>query len=68
MKFILYMSTDNAAFNENSAAEVSRILAEISARIESADEVPTFFQTIRDINGNDIGRYALKSDDYKIGN
>lgn len=64
-KFVMYFSTDNAAFDESPAREVSRILSEIAEKIESQDAVPDYFQTIRDINGNDIGRYAVKPDDYQ---
>lgn len=63
-KFIMTFSTDNAAFDENPAREVSRILAEVAARIESADRVPEYFENIRDINGNIVGTYAVKPDDY----
>lgn len=63
-KFILTFSIDNAAFDENPAREVSRILAEVATTIESNDTVPDYFQNIRDINGNIVGTYAVKSDDY----
>ena len=66
MKFQLYIQCDKAVFDENPAREVSRILAEISQKIESRDEVPTYFQTIYDVNGNDVGRYAIKPDDYEF--
>lgn len=60
MKFNLYFSMDNAVFYDNSSHEVVRILREIADKIENNYDVPRTYQTIRDINGNDIGRYAQK--------
>lgn len=65
MKFNLYVNCDNAAFDSNPAPEVVRILREVAQQIEDAGEVPDMFKTIRDVNGNDVGRYALKPDDYR---
>ena len=64
MKFILRLSMNNAAFAENQARELAAILYEIAAKIESADTVPEQFQNIRDSNGNTVGQYAAKPDDY----
>lgn len=61
--FRLYIRTDNAAFDDgNKPAEVVRILRDIADRIEAGAEVPYFYQTILDINGNDVGRYAEKDE------
>lgn len=59
--FQLYIRTENAAFSDDGeAAEVTRILREIADKIEADGEAPAFFLTILDVNGNDVGRYAVK--------
>jgi hypothetical protein len=45
------------------APEVARILRAIAGQLDAAGAVPTMYQTIRDINGNDVGRYAAKRRD-----
>jgi nitrogen fixation-related uncharacterized protein len=62
-KFQLFFSTDNAAFDDLDS-EVVRILRETADRIER-EGTPDMFRTIHDINGNDVGRYAVKSHDYR---
>ncbi len=44
---------------ESAAPELARILREIADQIEGGVDYG-WLQTIRDINGNDVGRYALK--------
>lgn len=61
MKFILNLSTDNAAFEDDS--EIPRILRKIADDIDAGKDI-AMFQTIFDVNGNDVGRYALKDDSY----
>ncbi len=66
-RFYVWVSTDNAAFDDgNKAGELARILRDIADKLESSSDVPAFFQTVRDINGNDVGRYAEKSDSYAL--
>lgn len=74
MKFILNVSTDNAAFHRDTGEEwehdpgpeLARILRKIADKVEHEPlETYTMFQTILDVNGNDVGRYALKPDDYR---
>jgi methionine aminopeptidase len=65
MTFTLKIDTDNAAFHDDDVShpgvELARILRVIADDIESAEPSEyRQFQTIRDINGNDVGRYALK--------
>lgn len=60
--FTVKFSCDNAAFDEGREAEISRILHVIASRIESHG-LSGYYETIRDANGNDIGRYAIKNDD-----
>ena len=60
--FTVSMNTDNAAFDDDHNSEVARILRAIADKVESHG-CSGFFETIRDINGNDVGRYAIKNDD-----
>lgn len=64
MRFTLSFQMDNAAFDENPAREVARILFDAAQRIESTDKVPEYFENLRDLNGNTIGTYAAKPDEY----
>lgn len=64
--FTVNIRCDNAAFAEgdgatpeSAAPELARILREIAKKIEDGYDYDKF-QTIRDINGNDVGRYAIK--------
>ena len=60
--FTLKIDTDSAAFEGDPSPELARILRGIADHIERGGEYE-FFQTILDVNGNDVGRYALK--DYR---
>lgn len=62
MRFQLYITTDNDAFEDE--GEIPRILREVADDIE-AGGAPSMFQTILDANGNDVGRYALKDEAYR---
>lgn len=57
-EFKLNFTTDNAAF-ENLEDEVLYILRETANRIERAG-LSSVCETIRDSNGNDVGRYSHK--------
>ncbi|MNK49866.1 hypothetical protein D3C87_687310 [compost metagenome] len=57
--FTVNMRCDNAAFDDAPEAEIARILREMADSLESRG-ASGFFETIHDINGNDVGRYALK--------
>lgn len=66
MKFTVSINCKNAAFCESdepttttAAPELARILRKIADDIESGSTFD-YFQTIRDANGNDVGRYAMK--------
>lgn len=65
--FTVRIDCNNAAFvdyeeatYESAAPELARILRKIANDIENGGQFD-FFQTIRDVNGNDVGRYALKN-------
>lgn len=58
MTFELQFDADNAAFAGNDwQPETVRILTEVARRIEMGDNSGT----IRDINGNTVGKFAFKS-------
>ena len=59
-RFNLAMTCDNDAFAEDLTGEIARILRETAARVERDGMADAdFYQTIRDANGNDIGRFRL---------
>lgn len=60
MKFELYFDMGNAAFADDSWLEASNILDYVSNQLV-LDGLPAFnqSQTIRDTNGNDIGRWKV---------
>lgn len=61
MTFRLEISTDNAAFEgELEKLETARILREVAKRVEAGEDFDTY-RTLRDINGNDVGRAAFKT-------
>lgn len=58
--FTVNLDCSSAAFEDNTEGEVARILREIADRVENRDaKFPGFYQTIHDINGNDVGRWRL---------
>lgn len=61
-KFQLYVHTDNAAFDDQ-ATELARILRLVADKIEQGEDY-SMFRTIFDVNGNDVGRWALRRGDY----
>jgi hypothetical protein len=63
-EFRLHVTCDNDAFDPDPYAELARILRETAARLETDRDACRWFQTIRDCNGNDVGRFALKPADY----
>lgn len=63
-EFRLNVRTDNDAFSNDDGAELARILRAVADKIESDPHACGWFQTVRDINGNDVGRFALKHADY----
>lgn len=68
MKFNLTINCNNAAFCEgdepttqSAGPEIARILRQVARQIENGAPFD-YFQTIRDLNGNDVGRYAMKGE------
>jgi len=56
-KFTLSIDCDNAAFGEDKAREVSRILFELAASI-SPGLMDDDDGKLRDVNGNTVGRWS----------
>jgi hypothetical protein len=63
MKFMVNIHTDNEAFDYDPSQELARLLRKIADELDAGGDY-AMFQTIRDINGNDVGAYALKPEDY----
>jgi len=59
-RFTLYINTDNEAFSPEPEPELSRLLRKVADRIERGHDDVSYFQTIHDSNGNNVGRFALK--------
>ena len=59
MRLELKIGCDNAAFEENPRAEVARILREVADKLDDNPSYADFYETLRDINGNDVGRVKL---------
>lgn len=57
--FTIKIDTDNDAFQPDPADEIVRLLLAIAARIQG-EGLSGYYETIRDVNGNDVGRFALK--------
>ena len=57
MTFKLEFKTDTAAFDEDPTEEISRILWQLTGHIINSSE-----GSIRDVNGNVIGKYEIGSE------
>ena len=64
MKFELWIYTDNAAFDSPPNIEVARILREVANRLDAGEDYH-FYETLRDINGNDVGRAKFIEEESK---
>ena len=66
MEFRLWIHTDNAAFYDADdyapRHEIARILRKVAEHVEQGEPIGKY-QTIHDVNGNDVGRFALKETD-----
>lgn len=64
MKALLILDCDNAAFGEtreDAAAEVGAILMRLYGRLQEPGYGRTF-ETLRDSNGNSVGKFCLKGE------
>ena len=64
MKFELWIYTDNAAFDSPPNIEVARILRGIANGLDAGEDY-LFYETLRDINGNDVGRAKFIEEESK---
>ena len=68
-KFSLTITTGNDAFGESGSEderrEIARILRETADRITFDNEDIGFFRNLKDTNGNIVGTFALKDENYK---
>ena len=63
--FELKFSLDSAAFGDNRASEIARILRNLADTIEDLvrhDALGTYSGGTRDINGNTIGKWSVYRD------
>ena len=61
IQFRMHVTCDNVAFEDDIAGELARILHHVADRIERGDDCGSW-TSVRDINGNVVGAYTLKSD------
>jgi hypothetical protein len=62
IQFRLQIACDNAAFeDDNMTTELARILRDVARRLEAGEDCGSFVN-VRDINGNVVGSFALKSE------
>jgi len=59
MIFTVAVDTRNAAFDPDPTPEIARILRAVADRVEKGEDC-SHYLTIFDVNGNDVGRFALK--------
>lgn len=61
-QFRLYVTMDNDAFEESEGGceELARILRHTADRMEQGRDDFHWYQTLRDVNGNDVGRAGIK--------
>lgn len=63
--FRLQMNIDNAAFTDDEAGEIVRILRDVADRIDANDPgalTSNECEHIRDVNGNHVGEYGVQHD------
>ena len=63
MAFKLTIDTDNAAFEEDRELEVARILRHVADQLLLGEPMAPNYETLHDINGNDVGRVAFKDNE-----
>jgi hypothetical protein len=61
MKFTLEIQCDNAAFENDPAKEVARILREVAKQVGAYPAFPSVCKA-RDLNGNTVGTYGFSDD------
>jgi len=61
LNFRIFLNCDNAAFDDHGHGEIARILNAVANEIRKAEELP-MYTTLRDRNGNDVGRATFSED------
>lgn len=59
MRLELKIRCVNAAFEDDPRAECARILREVADRLDNGSDYADLYETLHDINGNDVGRVKL---------
>lgn len=59
-KFVLYIDVENAAFDVEPQFEVGRIMQDLSEKFTNGEPLPDKYRNLYDINGNIVGKYAIK--------
>ncbi len=65
MAFTMAISCGNDAFFPDPVPEVARLLREVADRLESGEDASSPL-VLRDVNGNDVGRFYLPSAKVKL--
>lgn len=62
MKFEVEFACDNAAFDNDLASEISRILRRLADKVEEGEltVLAGKYRDIKDVNGNKVGTWRLK--------
>lgn len=60
--FHLTVNVDNAAFDPDPRPELARILRAVAQLVEDGEHIGHYL-TVFDVNGNDVGRFAIKNED-----
>lgn len=64
-QFRLQIELDNDIFFSNPTIEIARILKDLARKIEDLDASDlSMYQNLKDINGNCVGTYAIKTNEY----
>lgn len=63
MKFTLSINMDNAAFEDNPGAEISRILKQLVNRFEHKPFWSVYSGGLFDMNGNMVGTFEITEED-----
>lgn len=61
MEFVITISMNNAAFEEQPNLELARILRKLADRLETEWPLPDGTCVLRDINGNSVGTAQVKA-------
>ena len=64
--FLVRIGLGNDAFSCDGTLELARILREMADKVESSSFANMgCFQSVRDVNGNTVGQFAVKPEGYE---